>query len=172
MRKELVVLALISVALASGCVTEGQVISKSPERVVMSGDSIRVEYEGRLENGDIFDSSQMHGKTLDFTAGAGQMIKGFDSAVIGMTVGEEKEITLNPEDAYGEYDPTLVRRFPKGDAPPGIAVGDMIALSGPGGAQIPATVTEVTDDEVVVDMNHELAGKVLIFKIKVIDISG
>ncbi len=136
--------------------------------VVEKGDLIKVDYKGTLENGTMFDSSEGR-EPLEFTAGAGQMIKGFDSAVIGMKIGEEKTVTLKPSEAYGERNPEAIVSIPKQqliDA--GInnpEVGMKIFASGR-----PVTITEVNDENVTLDFNPELAGKTLIFWIKIVDI--
>jgi len=141
---------------------------------VKKGDKIKVEYEGKLEDGTVFDSSEKHGQPLEFEVGSGQLIKGFDDAVIGMEKGEEKEIKLQPKDAYGDHNPQLIKKIPRDKLPedqepkPGM----MLMINLPNGARIPANIKEVTDKEITIDVNHPLAGKVLIFKIKVVDISS
>ncbi len=136
--------------------------------VVKTGDQIAVNYTGRLENGSIFDTS-VGRSPLEFTAGAGQMIKGFDSAVIGMKVGESKTVKLAPLEAYGEVNPNLVKSFDKNAFPDfnnlkvGMQLGTSTGLTG--------TVTKVTDQNATVDFNHELAGKTLIFEITVFSIN-
>jgi FKBP-type peptidyl-prolyl cis-trans isomerase 2 len=141
---------------------------------VKKGDNIKVEYTGTFEDGEVFDSSEKHGKSLEFEVGAGQMIKGFDEAVIGMEKDEKKEIKLQPTDAYGETKPELVQSFPKEQFPAEHepTVGMMLMLNAPDGMQIPARITEVKDKEVTIDMNHPLAGRTLNFTLKVVDISS
>ena len=85
---------------------------------IVKGDKIKVDYEGKFENGEIFDTSKKHGQPLEFEAGAGMVVKGFDKAVIGMEIGEEKEITLKPEDAYGMPTDEAIQRVPKRMMPP------------------------------------------------------
>ena len=138
---------------------------------IKKGDKIKVEYTGTLEDGTVFDSSEKHGKPLEFEVGAGQIIKGFDEAVTGMKKGEEKEITLEPKDAYGDPNPALVKKVPKEQLPkePEPKKGMMLALATPDGKQFPAMIKEVDEKEVSIDLNHPLAGKKLKFKIKIID---
>ena len=76
--------------------------------VVKKGSKIKVEYTGSFEDGEVFDASEKHGEPLAFEAGAGMVVPGFDAAVIGMEVGEEKSVTLKPEEAYGEPHPNAV----------------------------------------------------------------
>jgi FKBP-type peptidyl-prolyl cis-trans isomerase 2 len=141
--------------------------------VVKKGDKVKVEYTGSLEDGTIFDSSEMHNEPLEFVVGAGQLIKGFDDAVVGMKIGEEKEIKLLPAEAYGEHNPEFVKDMPRDCFPPeqDIQPGMMFMVALQDGRQIPVRVTIVTDENVTVDLNPPLAGKTLIFKIKVIEIA-
>ena len=138
---------------------------------VESGNLVKVEYTGSLESGEVFDSSEKHGTPLEFIAGAGMLIKGFDDAVLGMEEGEEKEITIPPEEAYGEVLDELVRDFPKESIPDNEKLSpDVTLIIGlPNGMQIAGRVVEVTDDNVKIDMNHPLAGQTLVFKIKVVE---
>lgn len=139
---------------------------------VKKGDKIKVHYTGTLEDGTVFDSSE--GKDpLEFEAGAAKVIKGFDNAVIGMEKDEEKEVTIPPEEAYGDVNPKLVQKIPRDKIPPGKEpqAGMFLALNTPDGKQIPAKITEVTDKEVTIDINPPLAGKTLKFKIKIVGIS-
>ncbi|MFH0808220.1 MAG: peptidylprolyl isomerase [archaeon] len=138
--------------------------------VVKKGDEIRVEYEGSLESGEVFDASSRHGEALKFKAGEGIVVKGFDTAVIGMEVGEEKTVTLKPEDAYGEPNEMMVQKVPKDKFPKEGKVGMMVGVPLPNGQRIPARIVKIDDAEVTLDMNHLLAGKTLIFKIKILEI--
>ena len=141
---------------------------------VKSGDKVKVEYTGTLDDGTVFDSSEKHGKPLEFEVGAKQVIPGFENAVIGMKKGEEKEVKLKSSEAYGDPRPELVKKFPREQLPKDkeLKAGMMLAVGLPNGAQIPARITDVNDKEVTIDMNHPLAGKGLNFKIKVVDISS
>jgi peptidylprolyl isomerase len=137
---------------------------------VKKGDKIKVEYEGRFEDGTIFDSSASHGSPLDFTAGVGMVVPGFDSAVIGMKIGDEKEIKLLPEKAYGPKDPRAIQKISSKNFPKGAKVGMQIGIPLPNGEQFPATIVDMNATEVTIDMNHPLAEKTLIFKIKLVEI--
>lgn len=141
--------------------------------VVKKGDSIKVEYEGRFEDGTVFDSSKKHGTPLEFKVDSGQVVKGFDDAVTGMEVGEEKEFTIKPEQAYGEYNEKLKQKVPKDKLPPGHEPkeGMVLLLSTPQGQQMPVRIVAVNENDVTLDMNHPLAGKTLIFKIKILEIN-
>ncbi len=140
---------------------------------VKKGDKIKVEYTGTLDDGTVFDSSEKHGQPLEFEVGSGQIIKGFDEAVVGMKEGEEKEIKLPPEQAYGDPNPQMVQKVPKDKLPKEIEAkeGMILMMALPNGQQLPARLVKVEETEVTIDLNHPLAGKTLNFKIKVIGIS-
>ncbi|MFX1498843.1 MAG: peptidylprolyl isomerase [Promethearchaeota archaeon] len=139
---------------------------------IKKGDIIKVEYEGRLEDGTIFDSTDLNdGIPLKFEVGSGQVINGFDNAMIGKNIGEEFSITLSPLEAYGEFNPTLQHKinrekFPKDIKP---EIGMILRIDGPNGTHSIARVTEIEKDSVTIDMNHPLAGKNLNFKIKIVE---
>ena len=136
---------------------------------VKTGDKVKIEYTGTLEDGTIFDSSADHGTPLEFEVGSGQVIKGFDDAILGMKEGEEKQFSIEPADAYGEHDPTLVQKVPREIFPQDaeLVPGLLFEAGLPTGEKVPATITEVQEGIVSVDLNHPLAGKKLNFKIKV-----
>lgn len=141
---------------------------------VQDGDTVKVEYTGRLEDGTVFDSSDNHEEPLEFTVGEGKIIKGFDHAVVGMKVGEEKEITLQPEEAYGQHNPELVRDLPRNVFPEDqeIQPGMVFMMALQDGRQVPVRIAEVAEEQVKVDLNSPLAGKTLNFTIKVVSIAA
>ena len=134
---------------------------------VESGDRIEVEYKGTLADGTMFDSSEGRAP-LAFTAGAGQMIKGFDATVIGMALNEEKTVTLQPSEAYGESDPEKITELPKEQV--GGIENLKVGMSVTSSLGINGIVKEIKGDIVVIDFNHPLAGKPLTFWIKVVKI--
>jgi len=138
---------------------------------VENGVKVSLDYEGKFENGEIFDSSSS-GSPLEFVVGSGQVIPGFDNSVLGMEEGEEKEFKIEPKDAYGEINEELKKEVPRSALPQDKVpeVGMTLVMNAPNGQQIPARVAEVTDKNVTIDLNHPLAGKKLIFKIKVIGV--
>ena len=138
---------------------------------VKQGDTVKVEYMGTFENGTVFDTSEGR-EPLEFIAGIGQMIPGFDNAVIDMKIGQEKEIKLQPSEAYGDYNPELVQEIPKKQVPieEELKQGMVLAVTLPNGRQVPATITKAANETVTIDLNHPLAGKALNFKLKVVDI--
>jgi peptidylprolyl isomerase len=130
------------------------------------GDTVKVEYVGTMENGEVFDQTE-GGETLDFTIGDEEMIPGFETAVIGMAVGETKSVTLDPEDAYGEWEEDAVATVPRDSLPEDVepAVGVSLEAEDEDGLPFEVVITEITDKTVTVDGNHPLAGKKLSFKI-------
>ena len=166
--------------LLAGCVSTPQQAAPSPtadvtELKAQNGDTVSVDYVGTLDDGTVFDTSvkaeaekaglpaRPSYEPLEFTVGAGQMIKGFDSGVVGMKAGETKTVKLKPSDAYGEKRADLILELNKsqlqgsGD----LRVGSKLQSSN--GAV--ATVINVTNSTVTIDANHLLAGKTLTFKI-------
>ncbi len=139
---------------------------------VENGKFVSVTYTGTLENGDVFDSSEGR-LPLEFQTGSGQLIKGFEDAVMGMSLNGKKEFTLQPEEAYGIRDEEKVHEFPRSELPDGIEpnVGDTMALTTPEGQQIPAQLIEMDEESLKFDLNHPLAGQSLTFAIEVVGIS-
>ena len=139
---------------------------------VETGKFVSVHYKGTLQNGEVFDTSEGR-HPLEVQIGAGQIIAGFEKALMGMSLNEKKVFTLDPEDAYGQKDDSLTHSFPRKDVPAEVnpEVGQTVALSTPEGQQVPAIITEVNDEKVVVDLNHPLAGQTLTFDIEVVGIS-
>jgi peptidylprolyl isomerase len=139
---------------------------------VETGLFVSVHYKGTLQNGEVFDTSEGR-HPLEVEMGAGQMISGFENALMGMALNEKKVFSLEPEDAYGQRDDSLTHSFPRSDVPAEIdpVVGQTVALATQQGQQVPAVITEVDDEKVAVDLNHPLAGKTLTFDIEVVGIS-
>ena len=138
---------------------------------VKAGDKVKVHYTGTLTDGTKFDSS-VGREPLPFEVGAGMMIKGFDAAVVGMAVGETKTVDIPAAEAYGPENPELIIDVPRTNLPPDLnpEVGQQLGMSQPNGQQVPVTIREVHEDKVVIDANHALAGKDLIFEIEIVEI--
>ena len=139
---------------------------------VETGLFVSVHYKGTLQNGEVFDTSEGR-HPLEVQMGAGQLISGFENALMGMSLNEKKAFTLDPDEAYGQKDESLTHSFPRADVPAEIKpeVGQTVALASPEGQQVPATITEVDNEKVVLDLNHPLAGQTLTFDIEVVGIS-
>jgi len=131
-----------------------------------NGDTVQIHYTGKLQDNSVFDKSE--GKPpLKFTVGAKQVIPGMDKAVTGMKVGESKTVTIPPEEAYGNYDEKMIFEVPTNKLPAGVKAGEK--LMNPHGQTV--TVKEIQGDKTLLDGNHFLAGKTLIFDIKLMSIN-
>ncbi|OEK00092.1 peptidylprolyl isomerase [Roseivirga sp. 4D4] len=140
-------------------------------QVAKKGDQVKVHYTGKLTDGTIFDSSEGRAP-LEFEVGAGMMIKGFDAAVDGMAIGAKVTAEIPAAEAYGEAREDMIIDVPRANLPEDLnpEVGQQLAMSQPNGQQVPVKVKEVRDDVVVIDANHDLAGKDLIFDIELVEI--
>jgi peptidyl-prolyl cis-trans isomerase B (cyclophilin B) len=150
---------------------------------IKEGDTVKVEYVGRYDDGDVFDSSReevaveaeiahpnREYEPLEFEVGAGEVVQGFDEGVVGMEEGEDKEITVPPEKGYGERSEENVVEYEReefreslGEEP---EVGMHIHTE-----EAHGDIVEVEGDTVVVDFNHELAGETLVFEIEVVEVA-
>ncbi|MBW2556384.1 MAG: peptidylprolyl isomerase [Deltaproteobacteria bacterium] len=140
---------------------------------VENGIFVSVDYKGTLANGEVFDTSRER-QPLEIQMGAGQLIKGFENELMGMTLDEKWVFTLAPEDAYGQRDESLTQSFPTSEVPPGMnpQVGMTIGLTTPEGRQVPARIVHLDDEKLTMDLNHPLAGESLTFEIEVVGISS
>ncbi len=141
-------------------------------QVAKKGDQVKVHYTGKLTDGTIFDSSEGRAP-LEFEVGAGMMIKGFDAAVDGMALGAKVTAEIPAAEAYGEAREDMIIDVPRANLPEDLnpQVGQQLAMSQPNGQQVPVKVKEVREDVVVIDANHDLAGKDLIFDIELVEIA-
>ena len=136
---------------------------------VTNGHNVKVHYKGTLTDGTEFDNSRERGSTLDFQVGSSRLIGGFNNAVIGMTVGETKKVTLEPDAAYGPRVPDALQTVPREAFGPGFEfkVGEMVQGTGPQG-QFVAKIHSLEEENVILDFNHPLAGEELTFEIELI----
>lgn len=142
---------------------------------VEKGNNVKVHYRGTLvENGEEFDSSYLRNQTLNFKVGSGQMIKGFDEALLGMTVGQVKEVEISATEAYGERNNDAIQDVPKTQFPEDFEaqVGMTIQGMNEQGQPIMATIVEEKEDSITVDTNHPLAGKDLKFSIELVEVEA
>jgi peptidylprolyl isomerase len=139
---------------------------------VANGKFISVEYTGTLDNGTIFDSSKGR-QPLEVHMGAGQMIRGFETQLMGMALNEKKVFTISSEDAYGPKNSDLVQSVPRLHVPPemNLQLDMVVSLVTPEGRQVPARVIQMDEEQVTMDLNHPLAGESLTFEIEVVGIS-
>jgi len=141
-------------------------------RQVKQGDNVKVNYTGKLQDGQIFDSSEGI-DPLQFTVGSGEVIPGFDQAVIGLEPGAKTTVHIAPHDAYGPRNEDLVATVKKADLPEDLeySLGSQLQVSQEDGNMFVVTVTEVTDEAITLDANHPLAGQTLIFDIELVEIA-
>jgi FKBP-type peptidyl-prolyl cis-trans isomerase SlpA len=138
---------------------------------IKNGDNVSVHYTGKLEDGTVFDTSLAEGREpLTVTLGQGQLIPGFENGLIDMTAGEMKTIEIEPENAYGDINPQLVSEVSLNQVPEGVKAGDMLQGQNQFGP-VNVVVTEIKESTVVLDMNHPLAGKKLIFDLEVVSVN-
>jgi peptidylprolyl isomerase len=136
-----------------------------------AGDLVKVHYTGRLADGTIFDTS-MEREPLEFTLGSGELIPGFEQAVLGMTAGESKTATILADQAYGPHRTEQVIDVERHHLPPDLQpeLGQRLQMTRPDGTTITVVVTATTETQVTLDANHPLAGRDLIFDIMLVEI--
>lgn len=139
---------------------------------IKSGDTVRIHYTGTLDDGTVFDSSEGR-EPLEFQVGSGQIIPGLDQALPGMTAGEKKIVNIAPEDAYGPVYEEARQSVPRTQIPAEIPleVGIQLQMQTPDGRAMPVTVVEISDESVLLDANHALAGKALTFDFEIVAIN-
>jgi FKBP-type peptidyl-prolyl cis-trans isomerase 2 len=136
-----------------------------------NGDTVRVHYTGKLEDGTVFDSSQ-DSEPLEFTIGEGEVIPGFENAVVGMEPGQKKTVTIPAEEAYGFRHDELMATVDRDQFPEEVTpeVGQQYEMQRDDGETFIMTVTDITDNEVTLDANHPLAGEDLTFELELMEI--
>lgn len=139
---------------------------------VKANDTVKVHYTGKLTDGQVFDSSVERGEPIEFTMGQGQLIPGFEKGLIDMKVNEKKTINIPKEEAYGEPREELIQEVQKSQLPEEIKpeVGMGLVSKSPDGQEMNLVVRDVKEDTIVVDGNHPLAGKDLVFDLEVVEI--
>lgn len=138
-----------------------------------TGDTVQIHYTGKLDDGTVFDSSEGR-EPLAVTLGEGQVIPGFESAAVGMEVGETKETRIDVADAYGERRDDLLLDVPREQLPDDleVEVGTQLQLQQPDGRAVPVTVAQLDDAKVTLDANHPLAGQPLTFELTLVAVQG
>lgn len=137
---------------------------------VQNGDTVVVNYTGRLEDGTVFDTSLVEGREpLKAQLGQGLLIKGFEDGLLEMIEGDKKTIEIESKDAYGDVNDEMIAEVPKEQMPEGITVGDLLHAQGPMGP-VNVKVVEIHENHVIVDANHPLAGQKLIFDLELISV--
>ena len=138
------------------------------------GDTVKVHYTGRLDDGSEFDSS-LERQPLEFVIGQGQIIPGFEQAVVGMSQGDTKTVEIAPEQAYGPRHDEAIQEIPKSALPETIQeslqVGMQLQANDPNGRPLMLTVTDIAEENITVYANHPLAGQALIFDLELVEIA-
>ncbi len=168
---KLVTMVALGLALTAGTAAAQQQ-AQSPTPGIEAGSKVQLEYTLTEEGGKLLDSNK--GKEpLRLTEGAHQVIPGVEKALEGMHAGEAKQVTVKPEDAYGEVDPAAVAEVPKDKIPPdALQVGTELVARDQAGDQRIVRVKEIKDSTVILDLNHPLAGKTLVFDLKVLGVEA
>ena len=141
---------------------------------VQNGQNVHVHYKGTLKDGTEFDNSRRRGTPASFEVGSRELIRGFSNAIVGMEVGETRSVTLEAEDAYGSRDPLLKKTVPKPEFGPDFEfiLGGTIQGRAPTGQPFLAKIDEIREEDVVLDLNHPLAGEQLTFEIDLLSVDG
>jgi FKBP-type peptidyl-prolyl cis-trans isomerase SlyD len=140
------------------------------DRVIKDGMMVSLEYTLKSSDGKVMETSKGR-EPLKYIHGQKMMIPGLEKELTGMKIGGEKHVTVKPEDGYGKLNPNAVQEIPKEQIPPnGLKVGAVLAAKSPEGMVVPMTVRQIKEKTVVLDMNHPMAGKTLVFDVKVVDI--
>ena len=149
-------------------------MSDNNNNQVQDGNIVTIHYTGRFRDGTQFDTSHERGQPLTTTVGSGELIAGFNNALVGMNEGENKTVTILADDAYGERMPEAVTTLERTAFPEDFTLepGMPVPLMNENGEHLMATITEVTDESVTADLNHPLAGEDLIFEIEVLTVEG
>jgi FKBP-type peptidyl-prolyl cis-trans isomerase SlpA len=139
--------------------------------MVQDGSNVKVHYTLTVE-GDTVDSSEGR-EPLEVTMGQGQLIPGFEKAMMGMKPGDKKSFAVSPEEGYGKENADAIQEVPRSQLPPDVnpEVGMTLYAQGPNGQPLPLTISEVKEETVVVNMNHPLAGKTLNFEIEITEVN-
>lgn len=138
---------------------------------VKTNDTVKIHYTGKLQDGQVFDSS-LEREPIEFTIGGGQIIPGLEKGLIDMKVNDKKTIEIPQAEAYGDVQKELFQEVPKEQLPQEITpeVGMGLVAKNPDGSERQLRVAEVKDDSIIIDANHPLAGKDLIFDVEVVEI--
>ena len=137
-----------------------------------NGKTVKVHYIGKFDDDMEFDNSYNRDKPVTLTLGNGQLIQGFEKAIIGMHPGDKKNVTLAPTEAYGELKPNLYQAFDRNNFPEDfeLIVGELISVPAQDGNVYPAFIEQVTEESVTLNFNHPMAGKKLNFEIELLEI--
>jgi len=146
--------------------------SAKDDKVVKDGAVVSFQYTLSGEDGKTIESNKGQGP-MKYTQGARQIIPGLEKALVGMKVGEEKRVKVKPEDGYGPVSEKAFQEFPKEKIPAeSLKAGAVVVARGPEGQTVPMRVHQINEKTVIIDMNHPMAGKTLVFDVKILDIQA
>lgn len=137
--------------------------------MIQKGNIVAVNYTGKFTNGDVFDSSEGR-DPLKFQVGSGQIIPGFENAILGKNKGDKVTVNIKPDEGYGMVREDLIVKVPMEQMPGDVQVGQSLQAQSDTGQSVNVTVKEVNEDHVIIDGNHPLAGQELVFDIEVLEI--
>jgi len=143
-------------------------------KTVTDGQNVKVHYKGTFTNGEVFDDSRARGQPMQVMVGGGSLIKGFETALVGMAEGQSKTISLTADEAYGAPNPEAITTVPR-DAFPAdynFEMGTQVQGQSPTGQTILAKIVSFDDEGVVLDHNHPLAGQDINFEIELVEIDA
>ena len=162
--------AFLSLYMLAGLAVSATAEKNKDDRVVKDGLMISLEYTLKSPDGKMIETSKGR-EPLKYVHGQRMMIPGLEKELTGMKVGGEKNVTVKPEDGYGKINPNAVQEVPKEKVPANaLKIGAVLAARSPEGMVMPMTVKQIKEKTVVMDMNHPMAGKTLVFDVKVVDI--
>ena len=161
---------LLSLLMLCSLAHLGAAEKSKNDRVIKDGMMVSLEYTLKSSDGKVMETSKGR-EPLKYIHGKKMMIPGLEKELTGMKIGGERHVTVKPEDGYGKINPNAVQEIPKEKIPPnGLKVGAVLAAKSPEGMVVPMTVRQIKEKTVVLDMNHPMAGKTLVFDVKVVDI--
>jgi FKBP-type peptidyl-prolyl cis-trans isomerase 2 len=164
---KLILFLIIGLVLINGYSSMAGVNETGGRRIIVKkGDKVKIQYKVSLTNGTVFKESKP-GKPLEFTVGSDQMPRGLDQAVLGMELREEKNVTVSSKDAYGKRNEDLVMKFVKNSLPRSFEpeIGNVVKIR-----NVPGTIVKIDEENVYLDGNHPLAGKDVVFYIRIVGI--
>ena len=168
--RSFLVLAILVSFISNGTVFPATLEKTKNDRVVKDGMMVSLDYTLKSSEGKMLETSKGR-EPLKYIHGQRMMIPGLEKELTGMKVGGEKHVTVKPEDGYGKINPDAVQEVPKEKVPANaLKVGAVLAARSPDGMVVPMTVKQIKEKTVVMDMNHPMAGKTLVFDVKVVDI--
>jgi FKBP-type peptidyl-prolyl cis-trans isomerase SlyD len=163
-------LPIIVIFIAGGQVFAASAEKPEDNRVVKDGMLVSLDYTVKTPDGKVLETSK-GSRPLQYIHGKKMMIPGLEKELTGMKIGAEKHVTVKPEEGYGKLNPKAVQEIPKEKIPPNaLKIGAVLVGTDKNGSPIPMTVREIKEKTVVMDLNHPLAGKTLVFDVKVVDI--